>query len=122
MEEERNRVNMSQQFLIIALGGLVGAALALLYAPASGENTRQYLRMQTEQARRRANDITGRVKESIEQLIDDVKETTDEIIEEGVELSKEKKAELLAAIDAGKKTIEEEKKRLEQLGSEERNV
>jgi len=122
MEEEKNRVNMSQQFLIIALGGLVGAALALLYAPSSGENTRQYLRMGTERARRRAYHITGRVKESIEELIDDVKETTDEIIEEGVELTREKKAELLAAIDAGKKTIEEEKKKLEQLGSEERNV
>ena len=41
-------------------------------------------------ARRRANDITGRVKESIEQLIEDVKETTDEIIEEGVELTRGK--------------------------------
>ncbi len=122
MEDERSGVKMSQQLFMIALGGLVGAALALLYAPASGENTRQYLRMQTEQARRRANDITGRVKKSIEQLIDDVKETTDEIIEEGVELTREKKAELLAAIDAGKKTIEEEKKKLEQLGSGERNV
>ncbi len=78
--------------------------------------------MRTERARRRAYDITGRVKESIEQLIEDVKETTDEIIEEGVELTKEKKAELLAAIDAGKKTIEEEKKKLEQLASEDRNV
>ena len=122
MEEERSGVNMSQQLFMIALGGLVGAALALLYAPSSGENTRQYLRMGTERARRRAYDISGRIKENIEQLIDDIKETTDEIIEEGVELTREKKAELLAAIEAGKKTIEEEKKKLEQLDSEERNV
>ena len=122
MKEERNGVNMSQQLFIIALGGLVGAALALLYAPSSGENTRQYLHMRTEQARRRAYDITGRIKENIEQLIDDIQETTDEIIEEGVELTRDKKAELLAAIEAGKKAIEEEKNKLEQLGSEERNT
>ena len=117
MEKERIGINMSQQLFIIALGGLVGAALALLYAPSSGEKTRQYLQMRTERARRRAYNITGRVKENIEQLIDDIKETTDEIIEEGVELTKDKKAELVAAIEAGKKAIEEEKEKLEQLDS-----
>lgn len=122
MEEERNGVNISRQVFMMALGGLVGVVLALLYAPSSGENTRRYLRMRTEQARRRANDITGRIKENIENLIEDVKETTDEIIAEGVELTKDKKAEFLAAIEAGKRTIEEEKKRLEQLGSEEKDV
>ena len=30
MEEEKNRVNIYQQVFIIALGGLVGAALALI--------------------------------------------------------------------------------------------
>jgi gas vesicle protein len=119
MEEEKNGINISRQVFMMALGSLVGVALALLYAPSSGENTRRYLRMRTEQARRRAHDITGRIKENIDNLIEDVKETTDEIIAEGVELTKDKKAELLAAIEAGKKTIEEEKKRLEQLGSEE---
>ena len=119
MEEERSGINISRQVFMIALGGLVGVALALLYAPSSGENTRRYLRMRTEQARRRAHDITGRIRENIENLIEDVKETTDEILAEGVELTKDKKAEFLAAIEAGKRTIEEEKKRLEQLGSEE---
>jgi gas vesicle protein len=119
MEEERNGINISRQVFMMALGGLVGVALALLYAPSSGENTRRYLRMRTEQARRRAHDITGRIRENIDNLIEDVKETTDEIIAEGVELTKDKKAEFLAAIEAGKRTIEEEKKRLEQLGSEE---
>jgi hypothetical protein len=46
-------------------------------------------------------------------MIEEIKETTDKVIEEGIELTKEKKAELLAAIEAGKKAMEEEKKRLE---------
>ena len=122
MDEERSGVNISRQFFMITIGGLVGAALALLYAPSSGENTRQYLRMRTERAKRRAYDITGRIRENIEHLIEEIKETTDEIIEEGTSLTKEKKADLLAVIEGGKKTIEEEKKRLEQLGKEERKV
>jgi len=47
--------------------------------------------------------------------IDEIKETTNRIIEEGVELTKEKKAELLAAIEAGKKAKEEEKKKIERI-------
>ena len=122
MEEERSGINIARQLFMMGLGGLVGVALALLYAPSSGENTRRYLRMRTEQARRRAHDITGRIKENIESLIEDVKETTDELIAEGVELTKDKKAEFLAAIEAGKRTIEEEKKRFEQLGSGEKDA
>jgi hypothetical protein len=51
-------------------------------------------------------------------LIDEIKETTDRVIEEGIELTKEKKAELLTAIEAGKKAMEEERKRIEEHHSE----
>ena len=46
-------------------------------------------------------------------MIDEIKETTDKIIEEGKELTKEKKVELLAAIEAGKKAMEEEREKIE---------
>lgn len=71
--------------------------------------------MQTELARRRARRMNEDIKENIEHLIDEMKAIRETIINEGIELTREKKAELLAAIDAGKKAMEEEKKRLEQL-------
>ena len=54
------------------------------------------------------------IKENIEDLVDEIRKIREAIIREGIELTKEKKAELIAAIEAGKKTMEEEKKRLEQ--------
>jgi hypothetical protein len=77
-----------------------------------------YLRIQTKKAKKRARHLTEATRENIEYLIDEIKETTDRVIEEGIELTKEKKAELLTAIEAGKKAMEEERKRIEEHHSE----
>ena len=114
---ERNGSRSSLTFLA---GSLVGAGIAMLYAPMSGEETRQYLTLQTERGKRKALNVTGDLKESIARLMNEIKGTADNIIAEGVKITKEKKTELLAAIEAGKKAMEEEKKRLEQLPIEER--
>ena len=64
-------------------------------------------------AKKKARHLSESTRENVDHLIDDIKETTDKIIEEGLELTKEKKAEILAAIDAGKKAMEEERKKIE---------
>jgi hypothetical protein len=75
--------------------------------------------MQTERARSRARYLTESVRENVSEIVEEVKGTIDKMIEEGVELTKGKKAELLAAIEAGKKAIEEERKRIEKHQTEE---
>jgi gas vesicle protein len=87
MIDERDEREGARSLLVFLAGGLIGAGISLLYAPLSGEKTRQYLRIQTKKA-------------------------------EGIELTKEKKAELLTAIEAGKKAMEEERKRIEEHHSE----
>ena len=118
MKEETKERSGSRSFLVLLAGGLVGAGIALLYAPLSGEETRRYLRIQKERARSRARDITEGVKENVSEIIEEVKGTIDKMIVEGVELTKEKKAEILAAIEAGKKAMEEERKRIEKHQTE----
>jgi gas vesicle protein len=112
MTEERYERNGSRSLLIFLAGGLIGAGLSLLYAPMSGEQTREYLRNQTERAKTKSRHLSESFREKVDHLIVELKETTERIIEEGKELTKEKKAELLAAIEAGKKAIEEEKEKL----------
>ena len=112
--------NGSGSFLIFLAGGLIGAGAAMLYAPLSGEDNRKYLMLQTERVKIKALNVTDDLKERIGYLINEIRGTTDNLIEEGLKLTKEKKAELLAAIEAGKKAMEEEKKRLEQLRLEEK--
>ena len=47
MIDERDEREGTNSLFIFLAGGLIGAGVALLYAPLSGEKTRQYLRIQT---------------------------------------------------------------------------
>ena len=69
-----------------AVGALVGAGIALLYAPQSGRETRDLLA-------RRANEL----KEKAGDALDDAKE-----------MVRGKKTQLLAAVEAGKDAMENE--------------
>ena len=118
MSEETRERSASGSLLLLLVGGLVGAGIALLYAPLSGEESRRYLRIQKERARSRAWDFTESIKENVSEIIEEVKGTIDKLIEEGEKLTKEKKAELLAAVEAGRKAMEGERKRLDSLSTE----
>ena len=115
MSEANIPRGISRSLFWLVVGTFFGAGISLLYAPSSGDKTRLYLKLQAERARRRARQMNEGIKENIENLVDEIKEIRESIISEGIELTREKKAELVAAIEAGKKTMEEEKKRLEQL-------
>ncbi len=66
----------SSVMLAFVLGAVAGAALALLYAPAAGEETRDYLgrrvREGRERARDAARDATGQGREFYERQRDNV--------------------------------------------------
>ncbi len=106
---------ISRSLFWLVVGTFFGAGISLLYAPSSGDKTRLYLKLQAERARRKARQVNEDIKETIDNLVDEIKEIREALLSEGIELTREKKAELVAAIEAGKKTMEEEKKRLEQF-------
>ena len=53
--------------LAFLLGAVSGAALALLYAPQTGQETRDYLGEKAEEARRRAAEAAAKGREAINQ-------------------------------------------------------
>ena len=87
--------------LAFLLGSAVGAGLALLFAPRSGEETREL--------------IKGRAcvaKEEALKVADELKERTEELLEKGKEVVEDKKTIIEDAIEAGKEAMEKEKERL----------
>jgi gas vesicle protein len=65
--------------LAFLLGAVSGAAIALLYAPQSGQETRDYLGEKAEEARRRAADAAAKGRDAINQG----RETLNTAIERG---------------------------------------
>jgi gas vesicle protein len=83
-------------FFLAGLG--IGAALALLFAPRSGEETRQMIRGKADQGR---DYVTGRSRE--------LREQAEELVEKAKDLVTQQKEQLSAALEAGKQAYQEEK-------------
>jgi len=83
------------------LGGIVGAGLALLLAPQSGDETRKKIR-----------DFADDVKDRTTDYVEKTKDKFTSYVDEGKGLYEQKKSIVKSAIEAGKEAYEKEKERL----------
>lgn len=101
MRHEEGGYGAGSILLSFLLGGLVGAGLALLFAPRSGEETRKKIK-----------ELTEEVKEKAEGYVEQVKGRLTSSVEKGKEFIEEKKSIITTAVEAGKEAYEREKERL----------
>ncbi len=84
------------------LAGLgIGAAIGILFAPRSGEETREYLRERYDDTR----DLAKRKAREI-------KDRTEELVEKGKDFVDRQRESVEAAVDAGKQAYRDEKRRM----------
>jgi len=81
------------------LAGLsIGAIMALLFAPASGEESREYLGRKANEGR---DYVSGKGRE--------IQRQAEELVEKAKDLVTQQKEQLSAALEAGKQAYQEEK-------------
>ena len=104
--------------LMLLAGGIIGAGIALLYAPQSGEKTRKELTRYGKKARRKTlqaldavEDFSGQVTDMAEA----VGERASEILEQGKDMAYGAKRGLLKAIQEGEARLEKERARLARM-------
>ena len=100
MSEERG-YSGSAVALGFILGGVLGASLAMLFAPESGRRTRERLR-----------DLAADVRDKTLDLSEDLRDRAEDAVERGREAYEEKKSILSAAVQAGKEALQRERDRL----------
>jgi gas vesicle protein len=98
MSDERCCNGSGGIFLAFLAGGLVGAGLALLYAPVSGKEARERITGLAGDLRKTAEDWSGDVKQKVESFIE------------------EEKSVIKAAYDAGREAMAKEKAKFETPG------
>jgi len=97
----------SNSFLAFLLGGITGAALALLYAPRSGRETREMLGDKLREGAERGRDIKEQAKEKGRAIM----EEAGEYVERGREVVDDRKGRLAAAFEAGRQAYRDEKEK-----------
>lgn len=112
MSEERDDLNFLGALGLLAVGALIGAGVALLLAPKSGEETRELLREKgtdwARQARERGTELAKRAQESMS----DAQARAHEYLGRGREVVEDTSAQLKAAFEAGRGAMREEIARL----------
>lgn len=105
----REEVRIAGAFII---GGLVGAAIALLYAPKSGRETRRDISKAVGKVRKEAVEIIDDTIDSINRFAKEVKERAEDIIEKGADLSESATKEIIETLEEGQKTLDRQRKRI----------
>ena len=83
-------------FFLAGLG--IGAVIALLFAPRSGKETREYIVQKAEEGR-----------DFVVTKTEEIRKQAEEAVEKGKELVSKQKELLSAALEAGKQAYQEEK-------------
>ena len=83
-------------FFLAGLG--IGAVLALLFAPRSGKETRDYIVQKAEEGR-----------DFVVSRSDDIRKQAEDALEKGKEMVAKQREQLAAALEAGKQAYQEEK-------------
>jgi gas vesicle protein len=112
MREEEEGFSSGSVLMSFLLGGIVGAGLALLLAPQSGEETRKKIKELAGEVKDKTTVMADEVKEKATGFVDQAKHTVSDFVDEGKGMYESKKSIFKAAVDAGKEAFEKEKERL----------
>lgn len=94
-------------------GALIGAGVALLFAPQSGKRTRQEIQRLGKTVLKRADRFTGDIQDSLSNLMEEVSSVSKQAVDAGRDISNKTREEVLEILESGRKFIEEEKRRWE---------
>jgi gas vesicle protein len=88
------------------IGGLIGAAAALLFAPQSGEETRAMIRDKSIEIKEKVEQTAEDARAKAEELARDAKTKAEELQRRGQVILEEQRTRIEHAIDAGKKAAQ----------------
>ncbi|HXC93689.1 MAG TPA: YtxH domain-containing protein [Geobacteraceae bacterium] len=115
MSECDIRKNAMVGGIMLVAGGVLGAAVALLYAPQSGKQTRRDLSRYRRKLGKQAEDIVDDFAGNVHGMMDSIGEKAEDILDKGKDLAHDAKVELVKILDEGQARLEKQKQRLAKI-------
>jgi gas vesicle protein len=113
MDERNDGVVMGA--MLVLVGAILGAGAALLFAPQSGSKTRRDISRYARKTGRMVEGVAGEVVGSVAGMADAVEEKAEELLEKGLDLSKESREAVLDALNEGQQRLGRQRDRLAKL-------
>ncbi|RJQ50171.1 MAG: YtxH domain-containing protein [Nitrospiraceae bacterium] len=109
MDDHANEKRIIGSFLI---GGLVGAGLALLFAPQSGKKTRKDISRFTKNVAGDAKDLIEDATESVQEMVDRVSDKLSDLASSRKEITEDARKRFIKTLDNVQKLLEKQKEKL----------
>jgi len=94
---------------------MVGAAVALLYAPQDGARTKKDLKKFARKSADRLDDLQVDIRDKVVDWVDDMTEVVRDGVDRGKKLSADGYEKVLQGFDTARQCVEEGRSRIEQL-------
>jgi gas vesicle protein len=97
MEDREKKIAAAALFVLA--GGVIGAGLALLFAPQSGTRTRKDILRYSKKARNRADEVVDELAANVSTLVETIGDKTDDLLEKGKDAAGGARKDLIRLID-----------------------
>ncbi|BCS53837.1 YtxH domain-containing protein [Geobacter sp. SVR] len=111
---DKNCKMAAAAFLMVA-GGIIGAGLALVLAPQSGERTRRDLARAARKVRRKTDQTADELAENINELVDSIGNKADDLVGKGKDVAGTARKELIRLIEEGASRLEKFRTKLSRM-------
>ena len=114
MAEDNNNSALVGALMLVA-GGIIGAGVALLFAPQSGKRTRKDIVRFAKKTKHKAEDMVDDFADSLANMVEAVGDKAADLLDEGKDMAHDAKKEVLRAIEDGQARLEKQRARLAKL-------
>lgn len=111
---ENNNSAMVGALMLVA-GGIIGAGVALLFAPQSGDRTRKDIVRYSRKVRRKAEGVVEDFADTVSEMVETVSDKAEDILDKGKDMAYEAKKELVKVLEDGQQKLEKQRARLVKL-------
>ncbi|MGA6994503.1 MAG: YtxH domain-containing protein [Candidatus Deferrimicrobiaceae bacterium] len=99
----------------LVAGAVIGAGIALLFAPQSGKNTRKDILYHSKRGRRKAKRILEDFSDTVSDMVDTLGDNTMSVVEKGKDAVHEAKRGVLETIEEGQERLGKQREKLTRL-------
>lgn len=107
--------NITVAAMLMVAGGIVGAGIALLLAPQSGQRTRRDLIRGAKKVKTRAEEAVDDLSVNINDLVETISDKTDDILDKGKDIAGNARKDLIRLIEEGASRLEKFRSKLSRM-------
>jgi len=110
-----NNKKVTAAALLILAGGVVGACVALLFAPQSGQRTRKDIVKYAKKTKNRASEAVDDLSDTVSDLVETLGDKTDDLLEKGKDVAGSARKDLIRLIEEGASRLEQFRTKLSRM-------